>query len=519
VPTDPATGETRQTFARWLPLFWAALGVGILARSVRYLPNWPLWGDEAALAYSFPNRDFLALLGPLEYCQVASVGYLWAVKAAISLGGFHALAMRSVAIFCSVAALLILYRVVRQMNAGTAGLLAVAVLAVSHYPIRHAAEIKPYATDLFVTTLLIAGAVGTFRGRWSAAWALLLGMPFALLSSLPAVFVAGGIAAAALPSVMERRSAAWWSWLVAYGCVVAVSFVGMYKLILQPQLAAHGVNMSDHWASAFIDVSSPLAFGLWVLQTLTGVVFAYPIGGENGASIVSAVFFWIGLVTLWQRQQRSFVVLVLATVALALVAAALQKYPFGQHARIVQYFAPLACVPIGFGLARLIEVFNVNEERRERATRLVFLTLLLIGLGNVTKDLISPYYSRESREIETMARWVWTSYASEKTLVNTNAAWHAEFAADIPTTRFYETHRLMFAGTTPSIQQAIPKSIAGRVGLVVCTQWMHRDHPGFAAWQTALSEHYTVVETDEFPAMAGQPSADVYTIVWIEPKP
>ena len=47
---------------------------------------------------------------------------------------------------CSVLSLPLLWPRCRSVSAGTPKLLAVAVLAVSFYPIRHGAEIKPYAS-------------------------------------------------------------------------------------------------------------------------------------------------------------------------------------------------------------------------------------------------------------------------------------------------------------------------------------------------------------------------------------
>src|SRR5271157_3865795 len=97
---------------------WFFVGLGIAVRLVRYFVNYPIWHDEAFLAVNFWDRDYLDLLRPLDYGQVA-----------------------------------------RRFLGGTPQLLAVAVLAVSFYPIRHGAEIKPYASDLLAALILLALAV------------------------------------------------------------------------------------------------------------------------------------------------------------------------------------------------------------------------------------------------------------------------------------------------------------------------------------------------------------------------
>ena len=74
-------------------------------------------------------------------------------------------------------------------------MLAVAVLATSFYPIRHGAEIKPYASDLLAALILLALAVEWLRSPRSSRWwwALTAFVPVLLALSYPAVFVAGGI--------------------------------------------------------------------------------------------------------------------------------------------------------------------------------------------------------------------------------------------------------------------------------------------------------------------------------------
>ena len=72
--------------------------------------------------------------------------------------------------------------------------LAVGVFAVTYSGLRYAAEVKPYAGDLMVSTLLLWLTVRWWRQpddtRW--LWALVAVVPLALGLSYPAVFVAGG---------------------------------------------------------------------------------------------------------------------------------------------------------------------------------------------------------------------------------------------------------------------------------------------------------------------------------------
>src|SRR5947209_7734229 len=80
------------------PSLWrwglAFLFLGMAWRTVRYLLAFPIWGDEAFVSLNLLDRDYLGLLRPLEYKQVAPMLFLWAESAAYHLLGGAELALR-----------------------------------------------------------------------------------------------------------------------------------------------------------------------------------------------------------------------------------------------------------------------------------------------------------------------------------------------------------------------------------------------------------------------------------------
>ena len=170
------------------------------------------------LGASLIERGYRELLRPLEYYQVAPLLFLWVELAVVRLLGFAEWTLRLFPLLCGVASVFVFAHVARRTLAGVPRLLAVAIFAVSFYLIRHATEVKPYATDLLVTLVLMALAVEWWRDRGATGWlwALAASMPLALGFSYPAVFVAGGIALALLLPVGNRAAASgpcwptWW---------------------------------------------------------------------------------------------------------------------------------------------------------------------------------------------------------------------------------------------------------------------------------------------------------------------
>ena len=132
--------------------------------------------------------------------------------------------------------------------------LAVGVLAVSYYPVRHAAECKPYGSDLTASLLLVWLAVCWWQNpahrRW--LWGLAVAGPLAIHISNPAIFVAGGVSTrAGCAGVAIARSPArgWPSSL--YNVLVASVFLGDVASVTAAQYAATQEFMLDYWAEGF----------------------------------------------------------------------------------------------------------------------------------------------------------------------------------------------------------------------------------------------------------------------------
>src|SRR5437588_3611757 len=68
--------------------------LGMAWRLLRYLLQFPIWGDEAFVCLNFLDRDYLGLMKPLRYVQVAPILFLWSERTAYRLLGGSELALR-----------------------------------------------------------------------------------------------------------------------------------------------------------------------------------------------------------------------------------------------------------------------------------------------------------------------------------------------------------------------------------------------------------------------------------------
>jgi Dolichyl-phosphate-mannose-protein mannosyltransferase len=402
---------------------WAFVMLGVLLRLTRYAIHYPLWWDEAFLAVNLLKRDYLDLLRPLDYSQVCPILFLWAELAVVKLLGFNELTLRLLPVLCSVASVVLFRHLAGRIVRGVPLVLAVAIFAVSYHPIRYAAEVKPYASDLLAALLLLVFAIEWSRDRPRARWLWVLAAtaPIMLAFSHPAIFVAGGIALAVAPSVARTRQR---NITVAY-CAFAASVLGtfmiLYAAFTSSQAGATLGVMRAQWVAAFPPLDDPRSLIRWLAAVHTGSMFAYPCGGERGASGLSFVLFVIGAAALWCRRRRTVLLTCLAPFALALAAAAIRRYPYGgvadgSPARVMQYLVPSICLLIGIGAAALIEL-AARLRPRWRLVGVSLIALALIGILPLTADSFHPFRTIHAHRAREFARAFWPELASEGELV------------------------------------------------------------------------------------------------------
>jgi hypothetical protein len=405
---------------RWLKrATWAFVGLGILLRLARYAMNFPLWWDEAFVAVNFIRRDYLDLLRPLDYGQVCPILFLWAELTVVKLLGFSEWSLRLFPLICAIASVALFRHVASRVVRGVPLLLAVAIFAVSYHPIRHAADVKPYASDLLAALVLFAVAFEWWRAperaRWM--WGFAAVAPSALALSHPAVFVAGGIVVGLGPAVMRTgRRGVWTAYLTS--CLsIAAAFLAVYAIFTRAQAAANLSTMQTQWVAAFPPLVDPIALLKWLATVHTGSMFAYPCGGERGGSIVTALLFAAGVGVLWHRGRKVITFTCLAPFGMALVAAALRRYPYGgvadgSPARVMQYLVPSICLLAGVGSAAALALVR-SPRLQHRAIAAALLSLVAVGVIPIAAESFHPYRAIHAQRARHFARVFWPEFVRD----------------------------------------------------------------------------------------------------------
>jgi len=404
LPGQPSAVLLRRQI-RWLLIGFVL--VNIAWRAVRYALRFPIWGDEAMVLSSLMSRNFGDMLRPLDYLQIAPLGFMWAELIVVRLLGFSEHAVRAIPFVCGIASMLLFWRLAIRIASPRSALIAVGVLAASYYPVRHAAEVKPYAIDMLVSLAAIYLGWKISRNpfrKWYWTGLILLGGVGPWVS-YPFVFAAGAVGAYLICVFLRPARPKAGAMAIIYCILLTASFASMYLLYGKAQgTAASHLVTHKTWAGAFPPLDSPWNLPLWLAKVHTGNMMAYPIGGRSGRSALTLALVLIGAITLWRRDRR-VLLLLLGPLLLNFVAAAMKRYPYGTSARVSLYLGPGFCLLCGIGLGSLLRR-SLRDHRLRNGLAIALCILGSIATVGIARDIIHPYKKRSAQINRSAMRWL-----------------------------------------------------------------------------------------------------------------
>jgi hypothetical protein len=560
---------------QWIAAF---LIVGIAARVARYVLCFPLWEDECFLSANYLNGGYMDMLKPLNYHTVCPVLFSWVQLTSIKLFGFTEYSLRLFPFFCGMASLWLFWDVAKRLLGGATLMLAVALFAASYPTMRYVAEAKPYSCDLMVSLVLMAllvrwwqeplvlcpsklyqlgataglpGSAGNTVGqanrgtrklnldraqgrRW--LWALCAAAPLAVGLSYPAVFVGGGlsllIGARLYATRKEQNRGDWIAW-AAYSLSLAGSFAVLFAISIQPKLDAQLTTMTSYWLDAFPPLSQPWKLPLWLVEIHAGSMLAYPVGGPNYGSLLALLCCLVGGFVFWRKRQYMPLGLTLAPLMLNFAAAAMRKYPYGDHMRMTLYMAPMFCILMAVGVAAvlswlarrlaqrrglLVAATNTKPEvtvgQANSGARIdlsgpwtaALALLMIVPCASIARDFTAPYKSSNDLRARGFAQWFWfnTSHNGETVCL------HSDLNVDLEPETFQHGSSASYLCNQRIYSPRHAKGLEPQWDRIAadwplrCVQYRSPRFPSdgdktAAAWLETMSEKYQLVGKETYP--------------------
>ena len=385
--------------------------LGAVACVLRYLLRFPIWPDEAFFAINIARRAPSDLMTPLDYHQVAPPLYTLAVDGATSLFGFNEWSLRLVSVIAMVAALFVFRALARRILDGWASVFAVAIFASSYWMIRHGSEVKPYAVDmlwsvsfLWMVAVWFHAKSRAMRLRMVIAMSLMAAVGFAV--SFPSALIGGGVVLFMgwhlIRSTPRRLIEPF-----VIGLALVAGFGIVWVLHTSKQFDSEASYMQEYWVRGFPPNWSPIAITEWLVRRATGEMMPYPVGGKYFGSVATTIAVVIGGWSWMRSPRRDLLPLIFGPLAMALVAAAIHRYPFGAPTRCQLYLAPLFILLAGEGLQTLATRMERRRPTNFRPIVLGVLTVIIVG--TMARDVISPAKNGTDRTIRDLSRVLWQS--------------------------------------------------------------------------------------------------------------
>ena len=337
------------------------IAMGIALYLIQFFSNRSLWLDEAFIANNIISRNFLQLLNPLDYNQVAPIGFLLFTKLFSFIIPNSELGLRAFPLLCSISSIVVFDKICRLLFQNKLAItFCLSLFIFNNSLIYFASELKQYISDVFVvlilyyTTIKYAPYLTTKYVQIIATGSICI-----IMSNItPIVLICSGIYITIVNLKAILKSTRLQKITVLLVSVWLGTFLMYYLLFLHNHPTKS--IMIEYWSNAggFI-LNKPYESSFWqTLLTKVLMVFYW----TNLKGIIGAVFislFFIGLLsTIYCRKYR-FIILFILPVIIHLTLSSFKLYPF--DTRLVLYSAPLYIIIVTTGFEKLLYSKHIQK--------------------------------------------------------------------------------------------------------------------------------------------------------------
>ena len=359
-PTSSGSCDLSQR-PTWSPrqrtLMIAIVLLGALLRLIFFAVDRPLWIDEAMLAVNLVERDYSALGKPLDYGQVAPIGYLYVERFLLESFGNTEKVLRIPSLVAGLLTLPLFMVVARRVLTPSGAVLAMLLFSLSEPMIYYSVELKPYNVDVLTALLLFWLTLRIMQENWRAIDLILFGVVacVGLLFSYTLVFMVAVLGAGLFVKAWTQKKQRH-AIIVAMLCVFsAVVFLLLKKYFMEEGEAVH--HHRGFWTQkrAFMPLPPRSLDDLTWFVIKPMEFFVDPM--RYRAFGLAALLTLAGAWAMWRRD-RILVLMMASPVVMIAFLSATKMYPFGVQGelrhpilgRVLLFVVPLILIIMARGL-------------------------------------------------------------------------------------------------------------------------------------------------------------------------
>ncbi|MDZ7739709.1 MAG: glycosyltransferase family 39 protein [Bacteroidales bacterium] len=336
----------------WIVFILMAYGIGV--RIMNYISNRALWLDESMLSLNIVNRSYAELLEPLDYRQVAPIGFLMVEKFFTELIGPNEYALRLFPLMAGIASVILFYLVVREYSGKAVAILGLILFIFSHWLIYYSVEVKQYHLDVLIFLLSIKFIYKSLENDLSLKKFILFGILGALMIwfSNITVIVLFSIGLGLLPRILRLKTLRYYLGIFLMIFFWLTSFACYYYFFIGKHPSAESQVSSFIYLDYLPDTSSFQTMITWIKDKFHNI-FVFFLGHRSFK--LGIILSIIGLVLIIIKREYKLIIFIVPLMV-HLVLSLLHIYPFS--ARFTLYIAPAVFIFISYGIYHIFGSFR-----------------------------------------------------------------------------------------------------------------------------------------------------------------
>lgn len=360
--------------------------IGVIIAAFSLIYNRSLWLDEAMLARNIVDKSFFQLLLPLDWNQVAPIGFLLVNKSLAGVFGYHDWVFRIFPFLTYLISLPVFYNLVKKITTNNnKALLALLIFSLNHNILYYSNEFKQYSSDILIALLLFSTFYSFYKNDfqnylkfafigavsiWFSNITILLLFPMAILIFYKNYYV--------------RKSK---SVLILYAIWIT-SFLIYYFLFIYNHPTKD--YMLNYWRMSFLPIDNfSNEFLGWFYKRIR--VFFGSLIGFGKIWKYTAIFVTVGVIIFIKERKYFQIFIFFFPIIIHLILSGLKMYPF--DFRFLLYTIPIIII---FFVEGIYFIWNYLNSKLFKITILVLLVPALIVSSPIISEI--PFQNEEIKE-------------------------------------------------------------------------------------------------------------------------